>query len=56
MSPGDLDMTEVPDSGSILVAPASVSSSGRLLTVTVALDGLLFGGARTALELLDSLF
>ncbi|NOZ95538.1 MAG: hypothetical protein GXP47_12505 [Acidobacteria bacterium] len=56
MAPAGLDMAEAPDSGSILVGPPSVSSSGRLLTVTATLDGLLFGGARTALELLDSLF
>ncbi len=53
--PDGLDLSRVPDSASVLVGRPAVSSRGRLVTVTTAVDGLLLGGARTALELLAML-
>ena len=53
--PGGVDCSTVPDSTTVLAGPPSVSADGRLVSVTAAVDGLLLGGARTALELLAAL-
>ncbi len=57
LAPGGdpLDLDAVPDSRSVHLAAPMLSRDGRTLAVTAAADGLLVGGALTALELLTAL-
>lgn len=54
-TPGLLNLDSVPDSRAVHLGAPALSPDGTTLAVTAAVDGLLLGGALTALELLEAL-
>ncbi len=55
IAPGPLRLDAVADSETVLLAGPQSSADRRSVAVTTAVDGLIVGGALTALELLQSL-